>query len=503
MAILGATFMLLVDVTIVQVALPRIQRDLHASFASLQWVIDAYALTLAALMLSSGSLSDRFGRKRVFLGGVAIFSLSSLACGLSTSSLGLDLFRAAQGVGGAAMFATSLALIAQEFSGRQRGLAIALWGSTIGGAVAVGPLLGGALTEGLGWPWIFFVNVPIGIAVVAITVRSIPNVRDESARHSDLGGLVTFSGMLFLLVFGLLRGSDRGWASPLILAAFAGAAALLAAFVLVETRQPRPMFDLSLLRSPAFCGVSLGTLAIGAGMFSLFPFISLYLQNILGYSPFQGGLRLLPATLLSFTVPIAARALGERISPGVMLTTGLAFTAVGLVLMAGSSAHSSWTALLAGLIAAGFGIGLANPSIAQIALTVVPPQRAGMASGISNTFRIGGLATGVAALGALFQHDLRNRLQELVPGAGPKLAGAVASGGTRAAQAMVAPASRPHVAAAARSAFVSGLDLAFLTGAGTVAAGCLLVALLVRPRSLQEAASGAQRQAPADEPAQG
>jgi EmrB/QacA subfamily drug resistance transporter len=492
--------MLLVDVTIVQVALPRIQRDLHASFTSLQWVIDAYALTLAGLMLTSGSLSDRFGRKRVFVGGVALFSLSSLVCGLSPSSLALDLARALQGVGGAAMFATSLALIAQEFSGRERGLAIALWGSTIGGAVAIGPLLGGALTEALGWPWIFFVNVPIGVAVIAITLRSVPNIRDEQARHSDLPGLVTFSGMLFLLVFALLRGGSEGWSSALILAAFVGAAALLVSFVVVELRQPRPMFDLSLFRYPAFLGVSLGTLAIGAGMFSLFPYISLYLQNILGYSPFQAGLRLLPATLLSFAVPVAARALGERVPPGMMLTTGLGLTAGGLLLMSRDSAGSGWTALLAGLLAAGFGIGLANPSIAQIALTVVPPQRAGMASGISNTFRIGGLATGVAALGALFQSELRTQLNELVPGGGQRLAGAVASGGTRAAQALAAPGDGGHLAQAARSAFVSGLDLAFVAGASTVAAGCLLVAALVRPRTLQEASVAAQRPAPADEP---
>jgi EmrB/QacA subfamily drug resistance transporter len=493
--------MLLVDVTIVQVALPRIQRDLHASFTSLQWVIDAYALTLAALMLTGGSLADRFGRKRVFTGGVAIFSLSSLACGLSPSSLDLDLARAVQGVGGAAMFATSLALIAQEFAGRQRGLAIALWGSTIGGAVAVGPLLGGALTEGLGWQWIFFVNVPIGVAVIAITLRSIPNVRDEHARHADLAGLVSFSGMLFLFVFGLLRGGAEGWSSGPILGAFAGAALMLAAFVGVELRQSRPMFDLSLFRNPAFCGVSLGTLAIGAGMFAMLPYISLYFQNILGYSPFQAGLRLLPATLLCFAIPIVARTLGQRVPAGAMLTTGLGLVCGGLLLMSRDSAGSNWTALLPGLVAAGVGIGLANPAIAEIALAVVPPQRAGMASGISNTFRIGGLATGVAALGALFQGQLRTRLDELVPGAGQRLAGAVASGGTRAAQALSTSAERAHVVQAARSAFVSALDLALIAGAGTVGAGCLLVATLVRPRMLRERSPAPEAPAPANEPA--
>ena len=223
-AILGATFMLLVDITIVQVALPSIQRDLHAGFAGLQWVIDAYALTLAALLLSAGTLADRFSRKNVFLGGVALFTLASLACGLAGSPLALDVGRAVQGVGGAAMFTTSLALIAQEFEGQARHTAIALWSATIGGAVAVGPLLGGALTEWLSWHWVFYVNVPIGVAVFAAAVVSVHSVRDPHAVHADVAGLVTFSGSLFLFVYGLLRGNDDGWTSPTILAVLAGAA---------------------------------------------------------------------------------------------------------------------------------------------------------------------------------------------------------------------------------------------------------------------------------------
>ena len=210
-AICGGTFMLLVDVTIVQVALPRIQRELHASFTDLQWVIDAYALTLSALILTSGTLADRVGRKRVFVGGLAIFTLASLLCGLSDSMTVLILARALQGVGGAAMFATSLALVAQEFRGPERAGAIAAWGATVGGAVAVGPLIGGILTDGLGWQWIFFVNIPIGLATIVISATRMVNVRDPDAERLDWAGLVTFSGALFLLIFGLLRGTDEGW----------------------------------------------------------------------------------------------------------------------------------------------------------------------------------------------------------------------------------------------------------------------------------------------------
>ncbi len=222
-AICGGTFMLLVDVTIVQVALPRIQRELHASFTDLQWVIDAYALTLSALILTSGTLADRIGRKRVFIGGLTLFTLASLLCGLSGNASFLILARGVQGIGGAAMFATSLALIAQEFPGPERAGAIAAWGATVGGAVAVGPLIGGVLTDGLGWQWIFFVNIPIGLATIAISAKRMVNVRDPEAERLDWLGLVTFSGALFLLIFGLLRGSDVGWGSTLIVCALAGA----------------------------------------------------------------------------------------------------------------------------------------------------------------------------------------------------------------------------------------------------------------------------------------
>ena len=305
-AVCLATFMLLVDVTIVQVALPTIQRKLHTSFSDLQWLISAYALSLSALILTSGAVADRFGRKRVFLFGLGVFSAASLVCGLSTSAGMLIAARAVQGIGGAAMFATGLALIGQDFQGphaSKRATAIAIWGATVGGAVAVGPLVGGALTDGLGWQWIFFVNVPIGVVTFALAVNRMVNKADPGATQLDLWGLVTFSGSLFLLVFALVIGNDDGWSSTKVLAMLVGAAALMAAFIAVELLQKRPMFDLSLFRKPSFTGVSFATLMVGGGMFAMFPYITLYLQNDLGYSPLQGGLRMLPATLLTFVVP--------------------------------------------------------------------------------------------------------------------------------------------------------------------------------------------------------
>jgi EmrB/QacA subfamily drug resistance transporter len=477
-AVCGATFMLLVDVTIVQVALPTMQRELHANFADLEWVISAYAVSLAALLLTQGTLADRFGRKRIFVAGLIIFTLASLTCGLATSANFLIAGRAVQGVGGAAMFATSLALIGQDFRGPDRGTAIAAWGATVGGAVAVGPLAGGALTSGLGWRWIFFVNVPIGVVVLAVSLTRMVNVSDPDTKRLDVAGLITFSGALFLLVLGLTRGNDDGWSSTFILTLLASSAVLLSAFVFAEFHQERPMFDLSLFRKPAFTGVSLATFAIGAGMFAMLTYLTLYLQDLLGLSPLQGGLRLLPLTLLCFIVPLATRGLGEKTPPGVALGAGLGLSALGLALMHGVTAGSSWTTLLPGLLVSGLGIGIANPAIAKIALGVVSPERSGMASGISNTFRIGGLATGVAGLGALFQGRISSSLTTVLGHPAQSVATTVAAEGTHGADAQML--ARAHLTRAAGAAFAGGINDLLVTGAVIVLIGALFAGLVRR-----------------------
>jgi EmrB/QacA subfamily drug resistance transporter len=482
-AVCGATFMLLVDVTIVQVALPTMQRQLHASFADLEWVISAYALSLAALILTQGTLADRFGRKKIFVAGLTVFTLASLVCGLADSATFLIVGRAVQGVGGAAMFATSLALIGQDFSGKERGTAIAAWGATVGGAVAVGPLVGGALTSGLGWRWIFFVNVPIGIGVLFVSLTRMVNISDPGTKRLDIAGLITFSGALFLLILGLTRGNDDGWSSAFILTLLFSSAVLLAAFVFAELRQERPMFDLSLFRRPAFTGVSLATFAIGAGMFAMLTYLTLYLQDLLGLSPLQGGLRLLPLTAMCFVVPVVTRQLSERVPPGVALGTGMLLSSVGLALMHGVSATSSWTGLLPGLLVAGVGIGICNPAIAKIALGVVSPERSGMASGISNTFRISGLATGIAALGAIFQGRISGSLSTAIGHPAQALASAVAAEGTRGADARALAAA--HLTRAAGDAFSRGMNDLFVTGAAVVFTG-VVFALLVRPKDFQQ-----------------
>jgi EmrB/QacA subfamily drug resistance transporter len=489
-AVCGATFMLLVDITIVQVALPRIHTELHTSFTDLQWVIDAYSLTLAALVLMSGAVADRFGRKRIFVGGVAIFTGSSLLCGIAQSGPQLDVARALQGIGGATMFATALALIAQDYQGRERGTAIAFWSATVGGAVAIGPLLGGALTDAFGWRWVFFVNLPIGALVLAIAGLRMINIADPNAKRLDFAGLVTFSGSLFLLIFGLLRGNDEGWSSAKIVASLAGAAVLMALFLAAELRQERPMFDLSLFRNRSFSGVSVATFGIGAGMFGVFPYITFYLQNLLRYSPFEGGLRLLPATVPAFFVPILVRRLGSRVAPGTLLGIGLTIIAAGLLLMSRLSTDSRWTALLPGLLLTGIGIGVANPTIAHIALGVVAPARSGMASGISNTFRIGGLATGIAALGAIFQDGVRTKLGALLPGSGHALAATVVASGPHAAS------TQANTVHAATVAFVSGMHSLLLAGAVCVVIGAAAAFGFVRTRDLVHAAPPTEHATP-------
>src|SRR3954451_4533280 len=416
-AVAIGVFMLLLDITVVNVALPAIQKDLGASFTDLQWVIDAYALTLAALLLVSGSFADLIGRRKVFVVGLILFSAASAACGLSQSPLMLILARGVQGIGGAMLFATSLSLIAQAFQGPDRGTAFGIWGATIGAAVAIGPLVGGALTDSLGWEWIFFVNVPIGIAAVFVTMAKVDESKDPHPSGIDWPGAIFFSGALFLLVLALIRGNQEGWGSTQIVALFGGAVVALAVFVAVELRNDHPMFELRLFRNRTFGGASIVAFALSAAMFSLFLYITLYIESVLGYKPLDAGLRFLPLTVVSFFVaPITGRLSSKGVPVRVFLSGGLALVGIGLLLMHGVSAHSKWTTLLAGFCVAGAGIGMVNPALATTAVGVVDPRRSGMASGINNTFRQVGIATGIAALGAIFQSHITDKLTSALAG---------------------------------------------------------------------------------------
>jgi EmrB/QacA subfamily drug resistance transporter len=479
-----AVFMLLLDVTVVNVALPDIQKDLGSSFSDLQWVVDAYALTLAAFLLTFGSLADLVGRRLVFVLGLGVFSAASLWCGLSGSPLELNLARAVQGTGGACMFACSLSLIAGAFPPEERGTAFGIFGATIGGAVAIGPLIGGAITQGIGWEWVFFVNVPIGIAAIAASFARMSESRDPRSGHIDVSGFVTFSASLFLLVFALVRGNAEGWGSPLIVSFFVGAVVLLVAFVLIERHKDDPMFDLTLFRKPSFTGAAIVGFTLSASMFSMFLYLTLYLQNVLGFSPLEAGVRFLPTTLLSFFVaPIAGRLAGRVVPIRILLGVGMVFVGVGLVLQGGLSADSEWTHFLPGFIAAGIGVGMINPPLATTQVGVVPPQRSGMASGIGNTFRQVGIATGIAALGAIFQHAVAAKTIDALgstPRGGGDLGAALASGNPAGLLRGLPPDQRQRFVDAFHTGFAGAMNEILIISAVVALLGALAGFLLVR-----------------------
>jgi EmrB/QacA subfamily drug resistance transporter len=506
-AVSVATFMLLLDITVVNVALPSIRDDLGANFTDLQWVVDAYALTLAAFVLTAGSLADRLGRRRVFGAGLVIFSGASLLCALAPDPTFLNIARAVQGVGGAVLFAVSLALIAQEFpAGRERGMAMGVYGATIGVAAAFGPLVGGALTDGLGWRSIFYLNVPIGLAATVITYLKLRESRDPNATRVDWPGVASFSGALFMLVLALVRGNDEGWGSALIVSLFAGAALLLAAFLAIERRVAEPMLPLGLFKRPAFTGVQLAAFAISSSVFALFLYLTLYLQNYLGLSPLEAGVRYLPITIASlFAAPVAGMLL-SRVQARLMLSVGLAGAGVGLLLMGGIDAGSDWTTLLGGFLVAGAAVGLINPVVADVAVSVVPKERSGMAAGINDTFRQVGVAVGIAVWGAIFVGRGAAKVSDLTagtPGSGhPRaLVEAASSGSLDQALGAVPPSARQGMAHAAREGFLAGLNDVLMLGGFVALAGAVLALWLVREEEIErETLDAVEPQDPRVEP---
>jgi EmrB/QacA subfamily drug resistance transporter len=492
-AVCLGTFMLLLDITVVNVALPDMQKDLGSSFSDLQWVVDAYALTLAAALLTSGSLADLYGRRLLYLIGVSAFSVASLLCGVATSTLFLQLARGAQGVGGAIMFAVSLAMLADAFRGKDRGVAFGVWGSVTGLAVAVGPLVGGALTSGLSWRWIFFVNLPIGVVVLAITMAKVQESRDPRPRRPDWLGFVTFTAGLSFLVYALIEASNRGFTDSLVLGCFAAATVLLAAFLVVEVVGSQPMFELALFRKPTFDGAAIAAFGVSASIFAMLLYLTLYIQDVLGFSALQAGLRLLPASAGIFLVAGLSGRLSSRVPVRLLIGPGLLIVGVGLLLMRGLDASSEWTHLLPGLVVGGVGVGLLNPPLASTAVGVVPPRQAGMASGINSTFRQVGIATGIALLGSLFASRVRGAAAEelaKVPGLGPRAAAqvghALTTGELDKSLAGLPARQRAPAAIAARSAFTTGLDHILLVAAIIALVSGVLALALIRTQDFAQ-----------------
>jgi EmrB/QacA subfamily drug resistance transporter len=440
-------FMALLDVTIVNVALPTIGKDLNASFADLQWVVNAYALALAVFLVTAGRLGDLFGRKRLFMVGLGVFSLGSLCAALAGSFTidGLSHIeillgaRVLQGIGGAIMLPLALAIIAATFQGRERDLAIGIYGGVTGLATALGPVIGGVMVEKVSWQSIFYLNVPIGFIGIALCIWAVTESFDRSApRWVDFYGLVTLSVSLFCLVLALIQGSDpdKGWTSPYILTLFAIAAAALVAFVVGELRLKHPMVDPRLFKNASFTGAAIVAFTLSAGMFSLFFFLTLYMQNYLGFSALDAGVRFLPLSGLILVIGPLAGAFSDWLGSKVFMGVGIAILIVAVLLMARISptnTQTGWLVLLPAFILGGLGSGLVSPQVPTVAVGKVSRDRAGMASGVNGACRQVGAAFGIALLGAIltnqYNTSLRDNISRLtVPNAPPAQQQGILSG---------------------------------------------------------------------------
>jgi EmrB/QacA subfamily drug resistance transporter len=404
-AVAFGLFMIMLDNTVVNVALPSIAADLQIGLSELEWIVTGYALTFASLMLTGGKLADLLGRRRIFIVGLAIFTVSSLVCGLAGSGELLIGARVVQGAGAALMNPATLSIIAATFPPRQRGMAIGIWAGVSALALAIGPLVGGLLTEHINWSWIFFVNVPIGVLAIVASLLLIPESKDESAEQRlDLPGLATSAIGLFALTYGLIEANAYGWTSGRILGAFAVAVTMLVAFVLLETHQRLPMLDLSLFRSGTFAGANLAVLLVALAMFGVFFFVSLYMQGVLGYSAVKTGAAFLPMTILIVLVaPIAGRS-SDRFGSRWLMTSGMILIAVQLLYFSRLGVEETYWNLLPAMILGGFGMSLVMTPSAAAAVRALPVDKSGVGSAVLNAFRQVGGSMGVALMGAIMAH---------------------------------------------------------------------------------------------------
>jgi EmrB/QacA subfamily drug resistance transporter len=412
-AVAFGLFMIMLDNTVVNVALPSIGRDFkipQSQFSTLEWVVNGYALTFAVLMLTGGKLADLLGRRRIFIAGLAIFTLASLACGLAGSAHVLIGARVIQGVGSALMNPATLSIITATFPPRQRGMAIGIWAGVSAMALAIGPLVGGLITEQASWSWVFFINVPVGILGIIVARLVITESRDQSENQRlDLPGLLVSGGALFALTYALIEANKHGWTSPLILSLFAAAGVGLVAFVLLELHQRAPMLDLSLFKNPTFAGANTVMLLVGLAMFGVFFYVSLYVQNVLSYSPTQAGAIFLPMTILIVLLaPIAGR-LSDEIGSRWLMGIGMVFLSVSLLLDSRFDTSTNFWGLLPALLVGGVGMSFAMTPTTAAAMGSVPVDKAGVGSAVLNSMRQVGGSLGIAIMGAIVASYVHTR----------------------------------------------------------------------------------------------
>ena len=487
----GVSFMIMLDSNIVAVSLPSIARDLNATFADIEWVVSAYVLTFAALLMPSGALADRYGRRRMLMAGLVIFTLASLLCGLAPTALILNAARALQGVGAAIQLSAALAVMGHEFQGAERAKAFGFWGTLIGVAVAVGPLVGGLITSGFGWRWAFLVNVPIGAALIWLALESIRESRDPDTQRLDVVGMLSFGGGLFCLIWALIGANRVGWAAQETRAKLLASLLLIALFVAAELIQKRPMVDFALFRKRTFLGAAFAMLGFASAAQVMMTYLPLYLQNAFSLSPAAAGLGMLPFALPLFFCPRIAVALANRISGRDLLALGLAIVAAGNVataLMAG--AHLSYGFVALGMLATGCGAGLLNGETAKVSMSVIPPERGGMASGIGGTLRFVGLVTGITGLGAVLSSETERRFVHSAPalhlspafGDAPhQIVSRIVAGDIPGVVAQTPEPLRAAMAELSRASFGAGFALVLLVAGAFAALAAALTFVFVSP----------------------
>jgi EmrB/QacA subfamily drug resistance transporter len=492
-----ALFMIMLDNTVVNVALPSIQQDLGASISGLEWTINGYTLSFAVLLATGGRLGDIFGRRRMFLAGVVIFALSSATAGFAPDETALVLSRVVQGVGAALMMPGTLSIITDAFPAHERGKAMGTWAGVSALALAVGPVLGGFLTEHVSWRAIFYINIPVAIGAVVATLFAVRESRDTSVgREVDYAGVAVLTAGLTALVLALVEGNAWGWGSPEVIALLAAAALALPLFVFVENRVRAPMVQFDLLSDRNFLGAVVVAMIISFAMLGVFFFLALYMQDILGYSPLEAGVRFLPSTLMIVGVAPVAGRLSDRFGPRWLIAGGLVIVAASLFSFSRIAVDSTYLDLLPGFMLLGIGIALTMSPMTSAAMNAVPVQKAGIASGVLSMFRMVGGSLGVAVTGAIFQGLVSSRLGTLLGGTGVTEAQRQSisdqlGGGAVPHVAGLDQAQVSEVAAAGNEAFVYALSHAMTVSGFVALAGAFVGATAIRAKSRATSAEAA------------